>query len=165
MIPSYLYKVSFPTGSSYICNPPVTNTDVDEMFLVDDLQEVNFQLTGLGWTKCGLEEETYQDKPSHWAAYRKENMNALLTTNLKYFMDFFKATEEAKHLNLLNKEDRVALFQKILGEEPKKKKMRIIIDEFEERIRPIRNEAMRNAAQPTAEQIRELTGNAERYVF
>ena len=165
MIPSYLYKVSFPTGSNYICNPPVTNTDVDEMFLVDDLQEVNFQLTGLGWTKCGLEEETYQDKPSHWAAYRKENMNALLTTDLKYFMDFFKATEEAKHLNLLNKEDRVALFQKILGEEPKKKKMRIILYEFEELIRPIMNEAMRNAAQPTAEQIRELTGNAERYVF
>lgn len=156
MIPSYLYRVSFPTGSNYICNPPVTNTDVDEMFLVDDLQEVNFQLTGLGWTKCGLEEETYQDKPSHWAAYRKENMNALLTTDLKYFMDFFKATEEAKHLNLLNKEDRVALFQKILGEEPKKKKMRIILDEFEELIRPIRNEAMRNAAQPTAEQIREF---------
>ena len=156
MIPSYLYKVSFPTGSNYICNPPVTNTDVDEMFLVDDLQEVNFQLTGLGWTKCGLEEETYQDKPSHWAAYRKENMNALLTTDLKYFMNFFKATEEAKHLNLLNKEDRVALFQKILGEEPKKKKMRIIIDEFEERIRPIRNEAMRNTEQPTVEQLRDL---------
>ena len=156
MIPSYLYKVSFPTGSNYICNPPVTNTDVDEMFLVDDLQEVNFQLTGLGWKKCGLEEETYQDKPSHWAAYRKENMNALLTTDLKYFMNFFKATEEAKHLNLLNKEDRVALFQKILGEEPKKKKMRIILDEFEELIRPIMNEAMRNTAQPTAEQLRWL---------
>ena len=156
MIPSYLYKVSFPTGSSYICNPPVTNTDVDEMFLVDDLQEVNFQLTGLGWTKCGLEEETYQDKPSHWAAYRKENMNALLTTDLKYFMNFFKATEEAKHLNLLNKEDRVALFQKILGEEPKKIKMKIILDEFDDVIRPVMNERKRNAAQPTAEQIREF---------
>ena len=152
MIPSYLYKVNFPTGSSYICNPPVTNTDVDEMFLVDDLQEVSFQLTGLGWTKCGLEEETYQDKPSHWAAYRKENMNALLTTDLKYFMNFFKATEEAKHLNLLNKEDRVALFQKILGEEPKKKKMRISLDEVEEPM----NEAMRNPAQPTAEQVRTM---------
>ena len=156
MIPSYLYKVSFPTGSSYICNPPVTNTDVDEMFLVDDLQEVNFQLTGLGWTKCGLEEETYQDKPSHWAAYRKENMNALLTTDLKYFMNFFKATEEAKHLNLLNKEDRVALFQKILGEEPKKKKIQLDLDYLQEFIRPVMNERMRNAAQPTAEQIREF---------
>ena len=106
--------------------------------------------------EISTEEETYQDKPSHWAAYRKENMNALLTTDLKYFMNFFKATEEAKHLNLLNKEDRVALFQKILGEEPKKKKMRIILDEFEELIRPIRNEAMRNTAQPTAEQLRWL---------
>ena len=150
MIPSYLYKVSFPTGSNYICNPPVTNTDVDEMFLIDDLQEVNFQLTDLGWTKCGLEEETYQDKPSHWAAYRKENMNALLTTNLKYFMNFFKATEEAKHLNLLNREDRVALFQKILGEEPKKIKMKIILDEFDDVIGPVMNVIMRNAAQPTA---------------
>ena len=156
MIPSYLYKVSFPTGSNYICNPPVTNTDVDEMFLVDDLQEVNFQLTGLGWTKCGLEEETYQDKPSHWAAYRKENMNALLTINLKYFMDFFKATEEAKHLNLLNKEDRVALFQKILGEEPKKKKIQLDLDYLQEFTGPVMNERMRNAAQPTAEQIREF---------
>ena len=153
MIPSYLYRVSFPTGSNYICNPPVTNTDVDEMFLVDDLQEVNFQLTGLGWTKCGLEEETYQDKPSHWAAYRKENMNALLTTDLKYFMNFFKATEEAKHLNLLNKEDRIALFQKILGEEPKKKKVQLELDYLQEFIRPVINEIMRNAAQPTAEQV------------
>ena len=149
MIPSYLYKVSFPTGSNYICNPPVTNTDVDEMFLVDDLQEVNFQLTGLGWTKCGLEEETYQDKPSHWAAYRKENMNALLTTNLKYFMDFFKATEEAKHLNLLNKEDRVALFQKILGEEPKKKKVPLDLDYLQEIIRE-------GPPMPTAEQVRTI---------
>ena len=156
MIPSYLYKVSFPTGSSYICNPPVTNTDVDEMFLVDDLQEVNFQLTGLGWTKCGLEEETYQDKPSHWAAYRKENMNALLTTDLKYFMNFFKATEEAKHLNLLNKEDRIALFQKILGEEPKKIKMKVILDELEEFIRPVMNERMRNAEQQAINPVREL---------
>ena len=163
MIPSYLYKVSFPTGSSYICNPPVTNTDVDEMFLVDDLQEVNFQLTGLGWTKCGLEEETYQDKPSHWAAYRKENMNALLTTNLKYFMDFFKATEEAKHLNLLNKEDRVALFQKILGEEPKKKKIKLDLDYLQEFIRPVMNERIRIAEQQTAELIRELL-RAERVV-
>ena len=155
MIPSYLYKVSFPTGSNYICNPPVTNTDVDEMFLVDDLQEVNFQLTGLGWTKCGLEEETYQDKPSHWAAYRKENMNALLTTDLKYFMDFFKATEEAKHLNLLNKEDRVALFQKILGEEPKKKKIQLDLDYLQEFIRPVMNEEMRIGDLLTANEIQQ----------
>ena len=43
--------------------------------------------------------------------------------------------------------------------------MKILVDEFEDFIRPIMKEAVRNAAQPTAEQIRELTGNAERYVF
>ena len=34
--------------------------------------------------------------------------------------------------------------------------MRIILDEFEQFIRPIMNEAMRNTEQPTAEPIREL---------
>lgn len=116
MIPSYLYKVSFPTGSNYICNPPVTDTDVDEMFLVDDLSEVDFQLKGLGWTICQGDKD-YSNKPIDvWAAYRKGNQNALITNDLKYFMNFFKATEEAKHLNLLNKQDRIDLFQKILGE-------------------------------------------------
>ena len=48
MIPSYLYTASFPTGSSYICNPPVLDTDIDQLFLVDDLEKVSKILEKLG---------------------------------------------------------------------------------------------------------------------
>ena len=114
MIPSYLYTASFPTGSSYICNPPVLDTDIDQMFLVDDLEKVSKILEKLGWKCCGKEE--YQtDK---WVAYRKDNLNALLTDNLDHFNKFLQATEEAKKLNLLDKKDRIALFDKYLS--PKK---------------------------------------------
>ena len=114
MIPSYLYTASFPTGSSYICNPPVLDTDIDQMFLVDDLKKVSQVLEKLGWKRCGKEE--YQtDK---WVAYRKDNLNALLTDNLDHFNKFLQATEEAKKLNLLDKKDRIALFDKYLS--PKK---------------------------------------------
>ena len=111
MIPSYLYTASFPTGSSYICNPPVLDTDIDQMFLVDDLEKVSKILEKLGWKRCGKEEYNV-DK---WVAYRKDNLNALLTDNLDYFNKFLQATEEAKKLNLLDKKDRIALFDKYLN--------------------------------------------------
>ena len=114
MIPSYLYTASFPTGSSYICNPPVLDTDIDQMFLVDDLEKVGQVLEKLGWKRCGKEEYNV-DK---WVAYRKDNLNALLTDNLDHFNKFLQATEEAKKLNLLDKKDRIALFDKYLS--PKK---------------------------------------------
>ena len=111
MIPSYLYTASFPTGSSYICNPPVLDTDIDHMFLVDDLEKVSQVLEKLGWKRCGNEE--YQI--GKWVAYRKDNLNALLTDNLDHFNKFLQATEEAKKLNLLDKKDRIALFDKYLN--------------------------------------------------
>ena len=111
MIPSYLYTASFPTGSSYICNPPVLDTDIDQMFLVDDLEKVSQVLEKLGWKRCGKEEYNV-DK---WVAYRKDNLNALLTDNLDHFNKFLQATEEAKKLNLLDKKDRIALFDKYLN--------------------------------------------------
>ena len=114
MIPSYLYTASFPTGSSYICNPPVLDTDIDQMFLVDDLEKVSKILEKLGWKHCGKEEY----KVDKWIAYRKDNLNALLTDNLDHFNKFLQATEEAKKLNLLDKKDRIALFDKYLS--PKK---------------------------------------------
>ena len=122
MIPSYLYLNSFPTGSNYICNPPVTDTDIDYMFLVHNLQETKTTLLNDGWTLCGVnEDDQYDIDGNDWMAFRKGTDNALCTTNMKYYLDFYKATEEAKRLNLLKKEDRIALFQKITGRMPKEK--------------------------------------------
>lgn len=114
MLPEDLYLCSFPTGSNYICNPPVENTDIDYMFLVYSLEDLDYELKGLGWTVCG--KESYNGKPDHWRAYRKDKYNALVTTDISYYNRFEAATELAKKRNLLDKSDRVRLFNDILGE-------------------------------------------------
>ena len=111
MIPDHLYIDSFPTGSNYICNPPVTNTDIDQMFLVYNLAEVEYELEKAGWTRCGVEYKT-SDK---WSAWRSGNNNALLTHDKTHYDLFEAATELAKKRNLLSKKDRVALFNTIMG--------------------------------------------------
>ena len=118
MIPSYLYKVSFPTGSNYICNPPVTDTDIDQMFLVYDLYRAAEELDLLGWKEC--RSKNNNEYPTDvMLAFRLGVNNALLTDNEEYFNNFYKATEEAKRRNLLNKADRIALFEEYTGRKKK----------------------------------------------
>lgn len=118
MIPSYLYKVSFPTGSNYICNPPVTDTDIDQMFLVYDLYRAAEELDQLGWKEC--RSKNNNEYPTDiMLAFRLGVNNALLTDNEEYFNNFYKATEEAKRRNLLNKADRIALFEEYIGRKKK----------------------------------------------
>ena len=118
MIPSYLYTATFPTGSNYICNPPVTDTDIDQMFLVTNLNTTEQYLMDNGWKICGVTEYAR----TNWAAYRKENLNALITDDPDHFAKFYHATELAKERNLLKKEDRIELFNKICGQMTYKKK-------------------------------------------
>ena len=117
MIPSYLYTATFPTGSNYICNPPVTDTDIDQMFLVTNPAIVEKFLLDCGWTACSGDQ--YEWKV--WAAYRQGNLNALITDDPDHFAKFYHATELAKERNLLKKEDRIKLFTKICGQMTKKK--------------------------------------------
>ena len=112
MIPSYLYIATFPTGSNYICNPPVTDTDIDQMFLVSNLEATHDFLIYGDWVPCSSDEYPLEK----WAAYRKNKWNALITDNPNYFLKFHKATELAKERNLLNKEDRIKLFDEIMND-------------------------------------------------
>lgn len=118
MIPDYLFYNSFPTGSNYICYPPVTNTDIDHMFLVYNIEETEDTLIEEGWTKCGADGYA----ANGWCAYRKGNLNALLTDDQEHYDKFEAATELAKKRNLLNKEDRVKLFNLICGKQHAKGK-------------------------------------------
>ena len=113
MIPNHLYLCSFPTGSNYICNPPVTDTDIDEMFYVYSLEETKEILLNEGWKEGGIGEYAIGD----WAAFRKDKNNALITDNKHHYDKFEAATELAKKRNLLNKEDRVKLFHTIVGKQ------------------------------------------------
>lgn len=105
-IPAGLYYNSFPTGSNYICDPPVLDTDIDVMYWVKDLYETDKYLLKNGWTLCGNEE--YNN--TGWKAYRNGKYNAIVTPVYEHYIKFYAATELAKKMNLLDKEERIELF-------------------------------------------------------
>ena len=104
----------FQTGSSYICNPPVLNTDIDYAVLCksDWRADLDADLRNAGYipsTDYGI---LYGD----FLSYRKSIATELVTTNLIVFYDerrykiFNYCTFLAKKLNLLNKDERVRFF-------------------------------------------------------
>ncbi len=103
-----------PTGSYYICNPPILNTDKDTIILVKNQAGAFAKLIRDGWKMCGDEEMYGHD--GKFVAVRRDEENYILTDNLVYYDKFCAATELAKKRNLLKKEDRVMLFQIILDE-------------------------------------------------
>lgn len=99
---------SYPTGSRYICNPPPTDTDNDTIFLVNGYYDYEEFLLNDGWEPCG---DGYPD--GDFLAFRKGEENYIVTEDEELFLSYVKATEGAKALNLLNKEDRIKLFQAV----------------------------------------------------
>jgi hypothetical protein len=101
-----------PTGSNYICNPPVENTDIDFVVWAPKIKEADNTLRDSGFSYEGYTSNC--DYPNMFWSYRKENINIILTILPDFFLKFVSATEKAKSLNLLFKEERIKLFQKYL---------------------------------------------------
>lgn len=106
---------SFHTGSSFICNPPVTNTDID----------IAVHITcGFATFEQKLRDE-YRDAVTITRTYgNSEFMSArYLIYNLIVFMErgsfyrFYDATMLAKDLKLNEKAQRIALFDIIMGKQ------------------------------------------------
>ena len=114
MLPEHLYTSYFPTGSNYICNPPVTDTDIDYMYFVYSIEECTDWLEENGWKKCG----SNGYKQLGWISYRKGKYNLILTDDMNHYNKFEAATELAKKRNLTRKADRIALFNTIIGYNP-----------------------------------------------
>lgn len=99
-----------PTGSNYICNPPVENTDIDTVVLIKN-----------GWIFPALEagysfeeSEIEYDSMGEFTSIRRGNENLIITTDKKFYKKFVYATQIARLLNLREKGERVKLFQAIL---------------------------------------------------
>lgn len=101
---------SHPTGSNYICNPPVTDTDIDTILLVKPGYEDS--LFSLGWVYQVSDIE--YEAMGNFTSWRKDNKNYIVTTDPDFYKRFVIATVAAKGLNLTNKDSRVFLFQTIL---------------------------------------------------
>lgn len=109
-----------PTGSSYICDPPVTDTDWDYICLVDSLELFSPVAVELGWRLLGREHDGRYPL-SKFQSYRKSDMNLIVTESKTWYDKYTQVTELAKRFNLTDKQDRVDLFSLVLGEEGEEK--------------------------------------------
>lgn len=96
---------SHPTGSRYICNPAPTDTDNDTVFLVNGFYDWREMLINAGWEQCG-----HYEFAGRFEAFRKGEENWIITEDEDFFHRYIFATEGARALNLLNKDDRIKLF-------------------------------------------------------
>lgn len=104
-------------GSRVTCNPPVMDTDDDYLLLVSDWQKflsdafaLNFVLGG-SFASEDIETALSVNK---FVGMRLGKLNLIVTEDAEFFGKFMTATFMAKKLNLLDKDDRIALFQAIL---------------------------------------------------
>ena len=102
----------WPTGSNYICSPPVEDTDIDYVvFVKGTLQSAKAYLHNEGWNLCGKE---YDEGSTEWFAMRKGKDNYIVMNDQERFSKWVNATELAKKLNLTNKDHRILLFNTII---------------------------------------------------
>ena len=118
-IPQDLWGGIYQTGSSVICNPPVTDTDIDYVIYTNKEDKLDTFLKSKGYTKSCAEEEEYDLDNEGFSCYRLNNINLIITTDRKWYLKWVLATKVARKLNLKVKADRVMLFKAILyGDAP-----------------------------------------------
>jgi hypothetical protein len=116
----HLIQAIAPTGSRYICDPAPTDTDEDYVVLVlpEDFDDLILKISDNGYDLGGSDvfaaEEISLNEWDGFQSWKKGDINLIITTSKEFFDKFVEATEIAKELNLLQKEDRITVFQKIL---------------------------------------------------
>ena len=105
-----------PTGSRIICNPPPTDTDYDILIRVPETKLGEFTCVAgdAGWKHEGAEHSHKYEECRDFLSLRKGAFNLIVTDSEDFYRKFDAATHVAKRLNLLNKQDRIALFQAVL---------------------------------------------------
>lgn len=98
------------SGSVEICNPAPNNTDIDYFFVGISTDEFTALVSPYGFTRTN---EAYG--ASAIATYRSGIYNFILTHSLTAFNDILLATNIAKSMNLLDKQQRINLFGAISG--------------------------------------------------
>lgn len=103
-------------GSRVTCNPPPTDTDEDYLVLVDEDFEYE-TLIDHGWDLGGSEilDASEMDETNFQSFKNSDSsVNYIITDNEDFFDQFIYASNVSKKLNLLEKRQRVDLFQIIL---------------------------------------------------
>lgn len=102
----------YPTGSRYVCDPPVLDTDID--ILVYSPINIDFTLTTLGYTTtCN---EAYVEALG-FAAWRKGKVNLIVSNNKDFIERFRIATHWCKRKNVKIKYHRSYIHEVIRHDE------------------------------------------------
>lgn len=116
MLPDWLRDKAEPCGSRVTVYPAPRNTDAD--FLIEIQQaEVSGMVARLaseGFKWEGATEH-YQDVAGNtFMSWRKGEVNLIVTSNGDFAAKHRVATALCKRLNLLDKQDRIAVFKAVL---------------------------------------------------
>jgi hypothetical protein len=113
---STLVELAWWTGSRYICNPPVMNTDVDIVCFTQKKGALQAELWLDGWGENGS-----RGTDSRFSSFKKaighDIYNLIITCDITLYLKYCAATELAKKMNLLEKDTRIGLFNIILDGE------------------------------------------------
>lgn len=109
-------------GSRVTCNPPPVDTDRDWLVLVEETkQEQFFKIANRTFKADGSfipPNENTNDPDSVFLSLKHGEDNLIVTSSLKFYLRFLAASSVAKRLNLMDKNDRIALFRAVLYSEP-----------------------------------------------
>ena len=114
-----LHKRITAVGSRVTCNPPPTDTDQDWLVLVEekDFDQFAKSLMQSGWEVGGSlipNDANYLPPNMRFNSFTMGVDNIIATASAEFHDRFLSASATAKLLNLLKKEDRIALFQSVL---------------------------------------------------
>jgi hypothetical protein len=103
-----------PVGSRVTCNPAPTDTDEDWLVLTTDMRRFRDVVFGAGYKLSGSEVRDASvplDSSDRFSSYMLVDVNLIVTQDPIFFGKFLAATNVAKRFNLLEKRDRITLFQ------------------------------------------------------
>lgn len=110
-------------GSRATCNPPPETTDRDWLVLVDcdKFDFFSAELLADGWEVGGSmipNDDNYLPDSQRFNSFTKTidgtPENLIVTVSVEFHRRFLAASAVAKRLNLMDKADRIALFQAVL---------------------------------------------------
>ena len=108
-------------GSRVTCVPAPFGTDDDWLVLTSSHDCLRAELLTAKFDVGGsmvLDAEYPLDADDRFSSYVKGDVNLIVTQDELFFKKFMAATSVAKRLNLLDKDDRIVLFQAVLYANP-----------------------------------------------
>ena len=106
------WRAGQAVSSLVTCSPAPVDTDRDWLVLIKPGAEK--LLPENGFSQDGSPQFYTGNDNGGFRSWRKGELNVITTPDNEFFQRFITATALAKRFNLLNKQDRIALFQAVL---------------------------------------------------